>query len=91
MPLQTKLRCFDSNLRKAKFNERSRLQKNIKKKKKKVVWEWKQHSLPVRGALQLHQHYWSAKQLVWDSKLAREEINYQLLRWRVREGLVGWF
>lgn len=29
--------------------------------------------------------------LVWDNKLAREEMNYQLLGWHVREGLVGWF
>lgn len=30
------------------------------------------------------------KQLLWGGKLAREEMNYQLLGWRVREGLVGW-
>lgn len=35
MPLQTNLSCSDSNLRKAKFNEGSRLQKNIYLKKKK--------------------------------------------------------
>lgn len=90
MPLQTNLSCSDSNLRKAEFNEGSRLQKNIYLKKKKVVWEWKQCSLTVRWPLQLHGCYWFVKQLVWGGKLAREEINYQLLGWRVREGLVGW-